>query len=325
MGFLEKVKANSTAAAATPKPNPMNASNPLAAKKPVEVVETAPQEAPKPATLPVKKNPFSKNVVEEVVSTPETPVTPVPTVKKNPFGPKATTVAPTPVENPTAKTEVAEKGAEVELEATETPKEEATTPVQTPETTKKTRKARTTTAVKEETPKEEENLQEVTPMTFAEATLAVKGKFVDEEWEAYMEEISTSIDEIVIDPDMNPAIVKQTLAELSKLKDSIWLKYAGTKSLYDRLASEKPEGLIERTKRINLGTGTNDLERKKAGVLACMRFVNEEGQCIDLFEIADEARDRQLFFEGVLGQIKFKSSVLITYSGAMKLDKELMP
>jgi hypothetical protein len=353
MGFLDKVAqktaAGGTAPAAAPKVNPLGGTKPNPfLKKPAEAPATTEKAETPKAEEKQKVNPFTKKKEAASETTVEEKATAA-AEKKNPFGPKKQA----PVANP--------KGEEVEITSDEEAKiaaqedmvaegnlgrdEEEVQKEMNPEPTEtKTEKAADTkkttnkgsrggkgaakTAdpkpVAAETAPKEEPMPEITVNSFAAGVQALKSAFVDTEWEEFREATRAKIDAIVIDPDMNPAVVKQTLAELSAIKDELWLKYADTKALVDRLCEEKPEGLIERTKRINLGTGTNDLERRKAGVLACMRYESNE-EILNLYEIADEAKDRLAFFTEVINQVKYKSSVLITYSGAMKLDKDLMP
>lgn len=164
-----------------------------------------------------------------------------------------------------------------------------------------------------------------TEISYADAIASIRSPFVDEEWDAFRVETEKALADINIEADMNSATLKKTIAVLSKLRQKIWSPYQDTKSLYEQLTSREPEGLIERIKKVNLGEGTsNDLQRKKAGVEACMNYIPpQESSPINLYEVLDETRARYNFLKNCMSSIDFKAQALITMNGALKLENNL--
>lgn len=160
-----------------------------------------------------------------------------------------------------------------------------------------------------------------TSMSFSEAALSISSTFVDEEFDEFKEEVMNELGEIIISPDMNPGTLKVVIAELSMLREKVWNPYQEAKNLYERLSSKEPEGLIERVKRLNIGAGNNDMERRRAGIMACLEHETAEGT-INLFEMMDESKQRYGFLKSVIDSIKYKTDILITLNGALKLEKE---
>ena len=221
-------------------------------------------------------------------------------------------------------TEKAEETKEVE-------KEEKKEPAKKPEskTTTKVNSKKKPAAKANNKKKAEEKTNNVaditdiptTNMSFAEAISQITSPFVDEEWEEFKKEVQDELSAIVITDDLNPGTLKITISELSILREKIWFSYQEIKTLFESLSSKDPEGLIERIKRVNLGAGNNDMERRKAGVMACMNYPTDAGE-INLYEVLDETRSRFNFLKSVLDSIQYKTDVLITMNGALKLEKD---
>lgn len=160
-------------------------------------------------------------------------------------------------------------------------------------------------------------------VSYAEAFQIIHSPYVDEEWENFKAAAQESIDAIVISDDMNAGMMKSTISELSHLRQQIWSLLQSNKTMYEQLSSKEPEGLIERVKKTSLGSGTNDLQRKKSGIEACMNYVDpRSGVHINLYEFLDETRIRYNFLKGLMDSIQYKTSILITMSGALKLEKD---
>lgn len=161
----------------------------------------------------------------------------------------------------------------------------------------------------------------VTSASFHDAIQSITSSFMDEDWEEFKAEVEKELSEITIDSDMNPGTLKVVISELSILRDKVWFPYQESKTLYEQLSSKEPEGLIERVKRINLGNGNNDMERRRAGVWACMNYETDTGT-VNLYEVLDEVRKRYNFLRSVIESIQYKTDVLITLNGALKLEKD---
>lgn len=230
-----------------------------------------------------------------------------------------------PAEKAEAKEKQDEAKDEPNKEAKEEKVEEKDTTTKKTETKKKTTSTRNnnkkkTTAKKQEAEDTPTDIP-TTTMTYSEAIQSITSPFIDEEWEEFKKEIQDELNAIVISNDMNPGTLKVVISELSMLREKVWFSYQEQKTLYENLSSKDPEGLIERVKRINLGSGNNDMERRRAGVLACMEYKTEAGD-VNLFEVLDETRSRYNFLKSVIDSIQYKTDVLITLNGALKLEKE---
>lgn len=159
-----------------------------------------------------------------------------------------------------------------------------------------------------------------TEIDYAEAMVSIKSNFVDQEWETFREEIITQLNEINISSDMTPSALKETIANLSALKESIWVQYNDTKTAFEKLTAKEPEGLIERIKKLN-ASGSNSEERKINSILAVMNYKDGAGRNINLFELLDETRERYNFLKSVMDSTQYKTNVLITMLGSLKLEK----
>lgn len=221
---------------------------------------------------------------------------------------------PAPVEEKKeeAKTETKETAKE---EVKEEPKEEVK------ETKKKsTSKKKTTTKAKETTSTESTVEIPGTDMEYADAMVSIKSNFVDPEWEEFRTDIINRLNEIHITSDMTPAALKETISNLSGLRESIWVQYNDTKTAFEKLTAKEPEGLIERIKKLN-ATGSNAEERKINSILAVMNYKDGAGRNINLFELLDETRERFNFLKSVMDSSQYKTNVLVTMLGSLKLEK----
>lgn len=310
-------------------------------------------------TTPVKSNPFkpatNSQEKKEEVKTAE-PKKQLPILqkkegiaaatgeKRSPFSPKveqkqeaeqpaADTKPEVKEETKTDKSIVEEMKAEdekskAEVKETKEIKEEA--PAESPIPTSSGKGKRQKGKEKSETkPKTDTDtmLQSIptTSVDYATAMDGITSPFVDEEWEAYKTEIEADLNAINIEDDMNPATLKAVTSKLTKLRNKVWNNYQGTKTQYENMCSKEPEGMIERIKRINLGDASNDMQRKKAGIEACMNFIDRNNNLVNLYEILDETRLRYNFLKGVMDSIEFKRSILVTMNGALKIESSLGP
>jgi hypothetical protein len=332
MGFLDKVK-NNAAQAAVPKPvtlaapmapvtkvtaNPLKV-NPLGGK----LVTPLAAQQKKPAVLPFESiktelKPVGKEVIGE---------------KVNPFQPKQEPVKEVEVaetkqeEKVETKTETVEEKVEVKTEESASAEEKKTS----------NKKASSKKSTKEQEKNVETKAAEVcdtitseqfptTNTSFEEAIEAIKSPFVNKEWDDFRNEVDTELDSIVIESDMNPAILKGVIEGLSALRQKVWLPYVDTKTLLENLVGDKnSDGLIQIVQKTNLGNATNDKERTRAGYLACMAYVPRNStEPINLYEVLAETRARYNFLKGAMDSIEYKRSILITMNGALKLEQSLL-
>ena len=324
MGFLDRINANKTteASAGAKKPNPLAArKNPLAARKPSIPLKPVVEEKAAETKEEVEMNQQNAAVEhnEQALEAQKAKET----KEELAAAEQAEEVAKTEkkvkaIMDPKAEEKVEEPAAETEPEVVEVKKEE-----------KSKKNNRRSTSKKKETTSEETEEEitfyeiPTTEMDYAEAVEAIRSPFKDEKWEAFREEIQNDLASIDVSDDLNPGALKVVISELSILRDKIWFPLQEAKTEFERYASKEPEGLIERVKRINSGSGNNETERRRAGVLACMNYETSAG-AVNLYELMDESRERYAFLRAVDESIKFKKDILITMNGALKLEKDLM-
>jgi len=337
MSFLDAIHAKTVNNTEdnTPQPEKKVENNPLLKKNPLLPKKET------PTSMPATKNPLLANKKSP-----------------NPFGPKTEAIKEEVVED--IKKEVKEVKEEVTEEAkkviNEVKKEitQEVTPDVTPEVVpdvtpdsevneepkvepsteepKKTsrkkgsRKKEETTEVTDNVESEETSVViPKTSISYIDALEQVKSSFVDEKWDNLKVAVTEGLDSIVISEDMNPATLKQVTADLSKVRQMIQDQYDYYKTQYEFLASEKPEGLILRVRSIAYTKeDKNDMDRRKAGIMACMNYISPEKEMINLYELLDETRERYFFLKGKMDSIDYKAKALITMNGALKLDEKLM-
>lgn len=193
--------------------------------------------------------------------------------------------------------------------------------------TKRTRRSKKTEKAESTESSTEVNIESIsipkTEIDFESAVAAIKSDFVDEKWEEFKKDINDRYNDIVISNDMTSKQIKQTVAELTELRDDIRQAHNDNKNLYEQLVfkdSKEPEGFIERIKRL-AAKGNNAEDRKMNAVLAVMNYKDPDGNTINLYEMLDEVRMRYNFTKDIMDSITYKSNVLITMLGTLKLEK----
>ena len=233
------------------------------------------------------------------------------------------------VKEKTTDDNVEEKSNEQEQVAKEEPKEEQAAKEEPKEEkkTKRTRKSKKAEKTESTENSTEINIESIsipkTEIDFESAVAAIKSDFVDEKWEEFKKEINDRYNDIVISNDMTSKQIKQTVAELTELRDDIRQAHNDNKNLYEQLVfkdSKEPEGFIERIKRL-AAKGNNAEDRKMNAVLAVMNYKDPNGNTINLYEMLDEVRMRYNFTKDIMDSITYKSNVLITMLGTLKLEK----
>lgn len=337
MSFLDKINAAPAAAATATAAAPKKV-NPLLKKKlggglPKKEDAAPAAEAPKKKILPLKKKEETAQEEpkaeekQEAAAPAETPAETKEEKKaEETKAPEKKTEEKAKPEPEAESTEEAEAPVEetAEKEAEEKPAQKKADSKKKSNSSSKANNSKKKTAAK----KDNEDDADIEPtdipttsVSYMEAVQSITSPFVDEEWEEFKNEVQDELSAIVISDDMNPGTLKVVISELSILREKVWFSYQEQKTLYERLSSKEPEGLIERVKRVNLGKGNNDMERKKAGIMACMQYSTDAGE-INLFEVLDETRTRYNFLKSVIDSIKYKTDVLITLNGALKLENQ---
>lgn len=235
------------------------------------------------------------------------------------------------------KAEAEETKEESEEEAKEETKEEATAEEE-PEEKPKKRRRRKTAAKKEE---EEEASAEPAKkadvkvheyvnnydilgkkVSYEQMAGAVMDYFIDDEWKATQEELTKKMNDIRIEPDMNPGTLKYALAELNNLNDEIALALIEQKQLLDTL-TDKEFGAATALLAMN-SRGSNAEERKANGFAALQHAKFGDDEEVNLIALINAVKARFAFLNSLSKRIQYKSNTCITMSGAMKMEQSLM-
>lgn len=361
MSFLEnlkKRKAEEAAAAAAQQEAPAKKANPLAAlKAKAKKTEEAPaEEAPKknsilermkakrkaaeetPAEEPVKEvKRLSLQEQAEAVVAEKLAGKSVPADGEDPAVADAENEADKKAEETeqaeaaVAETEEAKK-AEAEEAKEEAPAEEE------PEEKPKKRRRRKTAAKKEEeeeTPAEPAKKADVKvheyvnnydilgkKVSYEQMAGTVMDYFIDDEWKATQEELTKKMNDIRIEPDMNPGTLKYALAELNNLNDEIALALIEQKQLLDTL-TDKEFGAATALLAMN-SRGANAEERKANGFAALQHAKFGDDEEVNLIALINAVKARFAFLNSLSKRIQYKSNTCITMSGAMKMEQSLM-
>ena len=333
---LKKRKAEEAAAAAAQQEAPAKKVNPLAAlkAKAKKTEETPAEEAPKKNSILERMKAKRK---AEAAATEEAPTEETKEVKRLSLQEQAEAVVaeklasksvPADGEDPAvvnAENEADKKAEETEqaedaaaeteeakkAEAEET-KEEAPAEEE-PEEKPKKRRRRKTAAKKEEeeeTPAEPAKKAEVKvheyvnnydilgkKVSYEQMAGTVMDYFIDDEWKATQEELTKKMNDIRIEPDMNPGTLKYALAELNNLNDEIALALIEQKQLLDTLTDKE------------FGAAT-------------AKFGDDEE--VNLIALINAVKARFAFLNSLSKRIQYKSNTCITMSGAMKMEQSLM-
>lgn len=329
MSFIDQIKKRKeTEGTEVTKPNPfagrknpLAGKNPLAAKKPdpkppVEEVKTeAPVEEAAVETAMEEAVVATEEVITEATETPEQSAADA----AQEMNSEEVMTEEDAKEEAIANGEPEEAKSEAPVEEAE-PKEE---PKKKPSRSRAKPKADKKTEAAPATEAAEFYAIPTTELTsFAEVLEAIKTPFEDAEWESFKQEVTEDLANITIADDLNPGMLKVTLSELAMVREKLWLPLQEAKNEYERFTSKEPEGIIERVKRVNSVGGSNDTERRRAGVMACMNYETPMGS-VNLYEALDDVRQRYNFLKAAMDSVKFKSDILITMNGALKLESSM--
>lgn len=151
---------------------------------------------------------------------------------------------------------------------------------------------------------------------------AVMDYFIDDDWKATQDDLTKKMNNIRIEPDMNPGTLKYALAELNNLNDEISAVYVEQKQLLDVL-TDKEFGAATALLAMN-SRGSNSEERKANGFAALThaKFGGEEE--VNLIALINAVKARFVFLNSLSKRIQYKSNTCITMSGAMKMEQSLM-
>lgn len=327
--LLAKLNATKTSGDAAKKPNPLLKAklNPLTTPKTEEVeveVEVAPVQEEK--TIQQKAVEEAKEIIrEEIVEEVKESLKEVEAevVVEEETQAEAPKVADVAVE----EEEVVEATVEVPAET----EEETVEPVQEEEKPKKAKRNSRKKTTKEpkvakETQSTEADTVEIftTRMSYEDAVMAIRHPFANEEFEMLREEITEELNSIVISEDMNSITAKAVNAQLAALYQKVWFEHQAAKTFYENLI-QKDNGLIDRVKYASIGEGSNDAQRRKAGIEACIRYTAPGAtEAVNLFELLDYAREQFYFFDNVMRHLSYKKDIMISMNAALKIEDKVL-
>ena len=130
------------------------------------------------------------------------------------------------------------------------------------------------------------------------------------------------MNDIRIEPDMNPGTLKYALAELNNLNDEIALALIEQKQLLDTL-TDKEFGAATALLAMN-SRGANAEERKANGFAALQHAKFGDDEEVNLIALINAVKARFAFLNSLSKRIQYKSNTCITMSGAMKMERSLM-
>ena len=219
--------------------------NKIGAPKPLKKTET--NESPlvkkgNPFTQPENKENIKTETIEKVEETKETKETNVDLT--------ANTEEVKQVEQTTSTEEVKTEEKQKEVTPVEEEKEEVKEEPKKKKR-KKSSKKKTEENIEEDITEEAtESLPEETVTNCAEALIAIKTVYEDQEWKDFEKKVSEKFNDIQITSDMSTEQINQAIADLSTLKDEVSLTFIEVQSDYSNLIEK--DGLIDRIRQKNL-------------------------------------------------------------------------
>lgn len=226
----------------------------------------------------------------------------------------------------TPATEIAEPEVQKESSKEDINEEPAEPPKEEVKTKKRGRKKKTEEENKEKpevhTEQYEQNYDVLgRKFDYDEMTGIVLDFFGEDEWNNIEEELTKKMNEIRIEPDMNPGTLKYALAALNNLYDEVATLYDNQQKLLVSLA-DKDLGAAVAYKKI-YSVGSNAEERERNGMIALTR-ANVDGKTVNYIAMIAAVRIRNVFLSNFIRRIQYKSNLCITMSGAIKMEQNLI-
>lgn len=137
-----------------------------------------------------------------------------------------------------------------------------------------------------------------------------------EEWGSYRSSLISTVNEIHIPSDVNPAIAIIILSKIDSIYSQLRLNFSELESSKERI-----DLMVKEIERVGL-TGKNEDERKRNAVMEVRKVKSEGG--LTLYDMQRESTERYMFCKGILDVLINKQNRLITINGLLKLDKDLM-
>lgn len=140
----------------------------------------------------------------------------------------------------------------------------------------------------------------------------------DEEWTVKKGTYRTRLGTIIIPLDISPGVAKGLLSRIDAFFSEIRLELSEVQS-----QKEVVESIIREWER-SKATGANETARKLTATRALQEYPNEQGT-INMYEVQRQLTTRHAFLQGVLDILNGKQARLITITGVLKLEKDLIP
>ncbi|MEX3713433.1 hypothetical protein ABFV99_13595 [Cytobacillus horneckiae] len=137
-----------------------------------------------------------------------------------------------------------------------------------------------------------------------------------EEWGSYRSSLISTVNEIHIPSDVNPAMAIIILSKIDNVYSQLRLNFSELESSKERI-----DLMVKEIERVGL-TGKNEDERKRNAVMEVRKVKSEGG--LTLYDMQRESTERYMFCKGILDVLINKQNRLITINGLLKLDKDLM-
>lgn len=229
-----------------------------------------------------------------------------------------------------APEETTETAAEAEAETTEEPAPETEKKAEAENDTKAVAPKKTKKVAKKDPDQrraEKIILSDYGDIFKSDLSVEESAKFVleayqSDEFRTFKKEIYARMEDVTIDPDMNPGTIRYKLHCIDALKMELMPLKVNTREALNSLM-QKDYGVL--TAYIaEHSVGSNDLERRRNGCLSLAKF-ECKGQQINMLTTMTGVKMRDEFLDAVLSELKTKQEVLITYLGTLKVDSNLMP
>lgn len=141
----------------------------------------------------------------------------------------------------------------------------------------------------------------------------------EEQWENQMNDYRQRLATIRIPLEINPGVAKGLLSRIDTFFSEVRLDLShldGRKEYMSSLIRE-----VERQKAI----GSNEMDRKRNATMSLQNFETNDGSIVNLYEVQRTLIQRSSYLQGVVDIIAGKQARLITITGVLKLEKDLMP
>lgn len=141
----------------------------------------------------------------------------------------------------------------------------------------------------------------------------------DEEWFVEVERYRERLNSLRIPIDVNPSAAKGILSRIDTLFSEVRLDLS-----YMEGRKEYVENIIREIERVE-ANGSNEMARKQNASLAVQNFQLNDGGTENLYAVLRTLIERTSYLQGVVDVLYGKQSRLITTTGLLKLEKDLLP